>query len=112
MTLAQLIEKTGFQPITTQSNLDAEVTGGICCDLLSWVIARGAPGMAWVTVQTHMNVVAVAALHEFSCVILAEGCEMDADVVKKAESQGVTVLSAKGSEYTLSGMLYELGIGK
>ena len=26
--------------------------------------------MAWITVQTHMNVVAVASLHEFAAIIL------------------------------------------
>ena len=40
-------------------------------------MARGKPGMAWVTVQTHLNVVAVASLHEMACIILPEDIRMD-----------------------------------
>ena len=42
-----------------------EVTCGYTCDLLSWVMAKGREGMAWATVQAHMNVVAVAVLGLF-----------------------------------------------
>jgi hypothetical protein len=59
--------------VVTQGVPDGEVTCGYTCDLLSWVMARGKAGCAWVTVQTHMNVVAVASLHDMACIICPEG---------------------------------------
>ena len=41
---------------------DREIACGYTCDLLSHVMGRGQADMAWITVQTHMNVIAVAAL--------------------------------------------------
>ena len=64
-----------------------EVTCGYTCDLLSWVMAKGREGMAWATVQAHMNVVAVAVLADMSCVIAAEGVQFGADVIEKAEEE-------------------------
>jgi hypothetical protein len=112
MTLKQLLETGTFRLLTEKADLTKEVTGGVCCDLLSWVMAKGQQGMAWVTVQTHMNVVAVAALHEFTCIILAEDCAMPVDVIQKASDEGIAVISSALSEYTISGLLYGLGIGK
>ena len=70
-----------------------EVTCGYTCDLLSWVMAKGREGMAWATVQAHMNVVAVAVLADMSCVIAAEGVQFGADVIEKAEEEGVALIT-------------------
>ena len=51
--LMPLIEAQNDAP---GADLEREVLCGYTCDLLSWVMAHGAEGMAWVTVQTHMNV--------------------------------------------------------
>ena len=112
MTLKELFDTGEFTLLTPDAPTDRPITGGICCDLLSWVMARGSAGMAWITVQTHMNVVAVASLHEFACILLAEGCAMPPDVLKKAADEGIAVLSSPRSGYELSGMLCALGIGK
>ena len=83
MTVAQLIEPLELTLLTPQTSLEREVTGGCVCDLLSFVMARGDAGMAWITVQTHLNVIAVASLHEFSCVIVAEGSAVEPETLAK-----------------------------
>lgn len=88
-----------------------DVTGAICCDLLSFVMAKGQPGMAWVTVQTHMNVVAVATLHEFSCIILPERCQMPGDVLQKAKDEGIAVFGSTLTGYQVCCLLHDAGIG-
>ena len=65
--LKALLEAEDLTPEVAE---DREVTCGYVCDLLSWVMAHGDEGMAWVTVQTHLNVIAVAVLSEMACVIL------------------------------------------
>ena len=89
---------------------DREVTCGYSCDLLSWVMSHGAENMAWVTVQTHLNVIAVAVLAEMACVILPEGIDMEEDSLNKSVSEGLCVLSSPLSAYEICGRMYQAGI--
>ena len=59
MDIQGLIDLTNAKLLTPNADLAREVQCGYNCDLLSWVMAHGKNGMAWITVQTHMNVVAV-----------------------------------------------------
>lgn len=110
MTLDRLLENGSLALLNAVEEPGREITGGICCDLLSWVMAKGEAGMAWITVQTHMNVVAVASLHEFSCILLAEGASMPEDVLAKANAEGIAVLGSKLSAYKLCGLLHGMGV--
>lgn len=96
--------------LTKGTDISREIKGGCVCDLLSLVMANGTEGMAWITVQSHLNVVAVASLHDFACVIVCDGCEVDADTVAKAEEEGITVLSSALSGYEIAGRMYEKGV--
>jgi len=89
---------------------DREVTCGYACDLLSWVMAHGDEGMAWVTVQTHMNVVAVAVLADMACVILPENIDMEEESLKKAEEEGLCVLKSPLTAYAICGRMAAAGV--
>ncbi|MDR0840344.1 MAG: AraC family transcriptional regulator [Christensenellaceae bacterium] len=110
MTVAQLIEPLELTLLTPGTDLERAVKGGCVCDLLSYVMANGDNGMAWITVQTHLNVIAVASLHEFACVILSDGSAADEPTLAKAAEEGIPVLSSPLAGYTLAGRLYALGI--
>ena len=105
--LAFLIDAESQTPAV---NEDREVSCGYTCDLLSWVMAHGCEGMAWVTVQTHMNVVAVAALAEMACVILPENIDMPREILSKAEEEGLCVLKSPLSAYAICGRMAAQGI--
>ncbi len=89
---------------------DRDVTCGYTCDLLSWVMAHGDQGMAWVTVQTHLNVVAVAALSDMACVVLPEDIRMEGECLDKARDEGIAVLSSPLTAYEICGRLHDAGI--
>ena len=105
--LMQLIDAKDLTPTITE---DREITCGYACDLLSWVMAHGEEGMAWVTVQTHLNVVAVAALAEMACVVLPEGIDMEQDVLDKANDEGSCVLSSPLTTYEICGRMAAQGV--
>ncbi len=111
MKCKELREKLGFK-LLTQTSEEAEVTNGCVCDLLSWVMAKGEFQMAWITVQTHLNVVAVACLHDFSCVIIPENIAVPQPTIQKAEEEGVTIYSSEKTSYKICCEMYENGIGK
>ena len=83
------------------------VTGGYCGDLLSWVMGRAPADGAWITIMSNVNVAAVAALTDVSCVILAEGVTPDAALLTRAQSQGINLLGTELSAYSCAARLAE-----
>ena len=105
--MAGLIEAANMTP---EVDTGTEVSCGYTCDLLSWVMAHGGAGMAWVTGQTHMNVIAVASLMEMSAVIIPEGIEMEEPSVEKAKEEGIAVLESPLTAYEICAKLAEKGL--
>ena len=73
---------------------DRKVESVYCCDLLSVAMGKAPAGCAWVTVIGNINVVAVAALADAACVIVADGAAIEPRAVEKAAQQGVTLLKS------------------
>ena len=109
MTLENLIALTGAKNMTPGLPLDTQVSCGYTCDLLSWVMAHGKQGMAWITVQTHMNVIAVASLMEMAAVIIPEGIQMEEPSLEKAREEGVAVLQSDKTAFALCALLAQHG---
>lgn len=103
-------EKMGLKLLAGKAGTDRELTGVYICDLLSWVMAHGNKGDAWITVQTHSNIIAVAALLELSCIIVPEEVEVEEDTLQKAEDEGVAVYQSSISAYGIAKELYKMGI--
>lgn len=85
-------------------------TGGYSSDLLSCVMAGAKKGHLWITLQAHLNIVAVAALNEVAAIIITENAQPDAASIAKANQQGVILLSTPQTTYEVNGTLWELGI--
>ena len=111
MIVAELVEKLGAKVLNNGVDLSGEVKSAYVCDLLSWVMAKGAPGTAWVTVMTHLNVIAVATLLDMACVIIPENIDVDAKTLEKASEEDVPVLSTDKTAYQIAGILFGCGRG-
>jgi hypothetical protein len=112
MDIQGLINLTNARLLTPNADTAREVKCGYSCDLLSWVMAHGKNGMAWITVQTHMNVVAVATLMEMALVLVPENIQVAQDVLDRAENEGIAILSSEKTAYELCGLMYGAGITK
>ena len=110
MTIQDVMNITGAKLLTPDVDLSTPVTCGYAGDLLSLVMAAGQPGMAWITVQTHMNVIAVASNLEMPVVIISEGIQMEATSAAKASEEGVAVLSSEKTTFELAGLLCAAGL--
>ena len=110
MLVSELIPLFEAKNLTPTLSDDREVTCGYVCDLLSWVMSHGDTGMAWVTVQTHMNVIAVAVLSEMACVILPEGIDMEEESLAKAVAENMVVLQSPLSAFDICGRMAAKGI--
>ena len=65
-------------------------------------------GNAWITLQTHKNVMAIASLRDLSAVILVKGLQPDVDMLEKANEEGIPVLSTNEQAFEISGKLFQL----
>ena len=89
---------------------DREIASGYTCDLLSHVMGKGQADMAWITVQTHMNVIAVASLLDFACVIIPENLPVEAPIVEKAKDEDIIIFSSEKTAYELVALLAQNGV--
>lgn len=108
MKVSELIDKLGLTVFTGSEGLDREITGGYVSDLLSDVMGNGKDGNVWITLQNHMNVVAVASLKEMACIILVKGIVPEAEIVERAVEEEIPILGSKENTFELSGKLFQL----
>lgn len=111
MNLQQIVTRLDLTPLTHPRHFETvHPTGGYASDLLSCVIAGAKPGNLWVTIQAHVNIVAVASLNELAAVIITENASPDPAVIQKANEQGVILLVSRETTYQVVGKLWEMGI--
>ena len=111
MLVKDLVEKFELEVAGGQNGLDREVTEGYCGDLLSEVMGNAPAGCAWMTVQGHQNIVAVAVLREMAAIVITGGQKPDAETIQKADQEGIPVLQWPDSSFRLAGRLFGAGIG-
>lgn len=85
-------------------------TSAYVSDLLSCVMAGAKSGGVWVTLQSHSNIIAVAALLELAAVIITEGAVPESQVIESAKNRGVCLLQTNQKNYEIAGRLWEFGI--
>lgn len=99
MVVRDFAEQMGMKILTGDAGTEKEITGIYACDLLSWVMSHASTGDAWVTVQSHINTIAVALLSGISCIILPEGINAEESTISKAKQEGIAVLSTEMTTY-------------
>lgn len=110
MNIKTLAEHEAFQLMTKVEDLNRPIKGVSCCDLLSWVMANGKEDEAWITVQIHSNIIAVATLLDFACIIVPEGIKVGEEVLEKASEEDIPVFTTELNAYGIFKVFYENGI--
>ena len=110
MTLADLADRLGLQVKAGHGQLQSEVTGGYASDLLSDVIANARAGDLWITLQRHVNIVAVASMKDLAGVVLVNGRQPEEETIEKAEAEHVPLLVSGMPTFELAGRLCEIGL--
>lgn len=89
-------------------NLDREIGGCYCGDLLSWVMSRAQENDVWLTVMGNINSIGVAVLADVACIILTENAPLDADALKRAEQNGVVIFQTDKNTYQTAAAVSKL----
>jgi len=108
MTISRIRDALGLEYVC--GDCSAEVISGYVGDLLSEVMAQAKPDSVWVTVQSHINILAVAAIVGIKAIVLCSGHEYPQEVVKKATNEGICLLKTQKSAFEIVGEIYSLGL--
>jgi hypothetical protein len=110
MKTSDILATGQFKCLAGDPETDLEVTGCYISDLLSWVMGHSGRGDAWITIMSHLNIIAVAALKEFSCIIVSEGGALDDNAAAKANEDGILVLGTPLPTFEAAKLLAGLGL--
>jgi predicted transcriptional regulator len=108
MTVQEITEALNLAIYTAGAGMEREIEGGYVSDLLSDVMGFAREGEVWITLQSHVNVVAIASLKELAAIILVKDIKPDEAVLEKAEEEGIPVLGTGEETFVLSGKLFQL----
>ena len=96
--------------VHVRGDFDKPVARATVGDLLSFVMGGDSDEAAWVTIQTHLNVAAVAVLKEIPLIILASGREPMPDLTARCEAENIALITAVPSIYGVCLVLGQLGL--
>ena len=106
MKVSDLVTQLNLQVVTGADSLDREIQDCYICDMLSLVMARAKEGDVWITVQTNINTVAVAALSDCACVIIPDDIDIEEATTARAAEKDVTLLKSSDSAFKIA---YNIG---
>jgi predicted transcriptional regulator len=104
----ELARELELEIISGSGGLETEVLGGYVSDLLSDVIGNAERGAAWITIQTHLNTIAVASLRELSAIIIAGGHQPESAAIDRSNIENIPLLTSRQDAFTVAGRLFNL----
>ena len=112
MTLGDITARLGLEILTPELSVNggAEVVRAHASDLLSDVLANAPSGGLLLTIQVHMNVIAVALHAGLAAVVFTAGMRPEESVRLKAVQEGLPLLATAESTFDIAGRLYALGL--
>ena len=110
MNVSEICNKLDLKCVSGNEMSDTEVTNCYIGDLLSLAMANVQSGTVWITIQTNINVAAVASLGDAACVITVDGNSPDENTVEKANAEGIVIFTTEMSAYETAKKLAELGL--
>lgn len=96
--------------VQTAGDADREINSVIAGDLLSFVMGTVDEGAAWVTIQTHLNVAAVAVLKDLPLILIASGRQAAPELIERCARENICVAVCPHSVYEICGILSKLGL--
>lgn len=110
MNVMELKDNLSLMIYAGKDGVSNEIGGCYIGDLLSLAMAKVGQGNVWVTIQTNVNIVAVASLAEAACIVIADGFVPDENTIEKANEMGIPILTSDRPIYEIAKDLAELGI--
>lgn len=106
MNIDEIAEKTNGTIIvrTDDANIDFAYTG----DLLSDVMGHAGDRSVLITVQNHLNTIAVCSLAGIEAIVICHSRQAPQDMKEAAEREGIAIITTAMSQFETSMALKEL----
>lgn len=108
MNIKEIVDRLSLEIKTTKGDPGRKVTGCYISDLLSDVMANAKEGEIWITLQTHPNITAVAALKNLAGIIITNNRTPEEETLKKAEAEHVFIATSPSSTFEVGGLLFKM----
>lgn len=109
MKLQEILTKINLNQVN-KADVIKDVSTLYIGDLLSFVMANGESQALWLTVQRHINVIAVAELNEFSGIIFVENVFPDEQTIQKANELNIPLFVSDLDTYQLCKQFMAIGL--
>jgi hypothetical protein len=106
----ELVTTLGLRELTPTGDADDEITRGYASDLLSDVLAHAPHGGVLITLQVHLNVIAVASHAGLKAVIFSSDRIPDDDIIERATAEGLSLFCSAADTFEIVGRLYQSGL--
>jgi len=106
MTFQELVAKV--QGTVIVDNPDANINFAYASDLLSDVMGHCGDESVLITIQNHLNAIAVCTLAGVEAVVICNGRPVPDDMKAAAEREGIGILTTPLSQFATSVALAEL----
>jgi len=106
--LDNLVKELPLEVKACNECLQKDITGAYVSDLLSDVMANSQDGNIWITLQTHMNIVAVAGLKNLAGIIIVGGRQPEEEIIRKAEEEKVAIMTTPMPAFEAAGKIYQM----
>ncbi len=110
MHLNELARRLEMADLTPWLDGRVDVRRAHASDLLSDVLANAPESGLLVTIQAHMNVIAVAVHAGLAAVIFAGGHSPSEEVIAKGAAEGLKLYASGRRTFDVVGELYALGL--
>lgn len=111
MKISEILIPLALEVKSCNQNIDNPFNGAYVSDLLSDVMAKGNEGDLWITLQTHLNIVAVAGVKGLSGIIIVNSRCPDQETLNRAEKEGILIAVTPLSCFEAAGRLYKIITG-
>lgn len=106
MTLAEVVEKVGGTVVVDKPG--AEVRYAYASDLLSDVMGHCGDESVLITIQNHLNAIAVCTLDGIEIVVICHDRPIPDDMAEAAKREGVAIVTTPLSQFEASVALSSL----
>lgn len=110
MLVKDILDSKHLEIINNNGNLNNNINGLFACDLLSHTMGFASEDNIYITVLNNINVLGVASLLEFSCVIFSHNIEVNEAVIAKADELEIPLLKTSLTTAEIIIELSKLGV--
>lgn len=108
MKVSDIVKALDLKVFSGAEGLNREVKSGYTSDLLSDVMGNANAESVWITLQTHVNVMAIASLKDISAIVLVKGLQPEPNTIERSNTEGIPILGTTLETFEITGRMYNL----